>query len=298
MRDNRRNGVLCGVSSLVLAMCLSLPVIAQEGNQEIENRSIEEQDLVDSQNVDTLDTVVITGVRGVGERLLDAPVSVSVKQGEELTTGRLDSVKSLIEFTPNVTYWDQGSLSAPSLAIRGVGGVGGAAGVDRPQGVAVFMDDVYIARSTGYPTVFFDLQGSEIARGPQAVLHGRSATAGIIALHPTLPGDRLSATLTTTYGTDALWRGEGAVDIPISEDLRTRTAFFYTRKDGELTNFDGRSIGDIESGGIRFIADYDPSADTQVRFSFDYARERHEGWAFDLVDRVRQHRFTHEYRAD
>ncbi|MBE1237228.1 TonB-dependent receptor [Phaeovibrio sulfidiphilus] len=221
---------------------------------------------------------VLVSTRGRVERLQDAPASVKVMGARELETGRRDTIDQVIAATPNVTFFDEGSMMAPSIAIRGVGGTIGAIGMDRQQGAAMFLDGVYLARPAGLPSFLMDAGGVEIARGPQAVLHGRSATAGTINLTPIAPGPVFGADLELSGGLHAFGRAQGAVDVPVSDKLQTRTSFSLTRQDGSVKNWDGRRFGDVRNGSVRLIADMTPSDNTTVRVSADYSIDESDGW--------------------
>lgn len=226
-------------------------------------------------------------VRRREEPIQSAPVSAKAFRGEALGPAQRDTVERVVEGTPNMVFWSQGTISSPQLSIRGIGGLGGNAGVDRQQGVGFFVDDVFIARPTGYPAYIWDTERFEIARGSQAVLYGRNAIGGAVNIVTEKPGDTFSGFGSVTFGSDGLKRFTGAVNTPVSDIVTTRAAITLTGRDGMLDNvYDGSEIGEIKSGAGRFTADIRPSADTLLRLSGDFGRDETEGWAFGLASDV------------
>lgn len=226
-------------------------------------------------------------VRRREEPIQSAPVSAKAFRGDELGPTQRDTVETAVEGVPNMVFWSQGSISAPQISIRGNGGLGGNAGIDRQQGVGFFIDDVFVARPTGYPTYIWDAERFEVARGSQAVLYGRNAIGGAVNIVTEKPADEFSGFGKVTYGSDGLKRFTGAANIPINDIITTRSSITLTGRGGVLDNrYDGSTVGDIRSGAGRFTTDIRPSADTLLRISGDYGRDNSEGWAFGLVSDV------------
>lgn len=229
----------------------------------------------------------VVTVRRQDEYIQSTPVSAKVFSGPQLGPGDRDSIERAAEGTPNMMFWSQGTISSPQLSIRGVGGLGGNAGIDRQQGIGFFIDDVFIARPTGYPTYFWDTERFEIARGSQAVLYGRNAIGGAVNIVTEKPVDIFSGFGSVTFGSDGLKRFTGAINVPVNNIVTTRAALTLTGRDGILYNeYDGSEVGDIRSGAGRFTTDIRPDSNTLVRISGDFGRDNTEGWAFGLASDV------------
>ena len=107
------------------------------------------------------------------------------------------------------------------------------------------MDDVYNGIGGGY-----DLDRVEVLRGPQGTLYGRSATAGVVAIHTHDPNTtRFSADGTAEFGDYALRHWTGEVNLPIIKDtLAVRVSGneyeqdgYYSAKGGAVSTHDFRA---------------------------------------------------------
>ena len=135
----------------------------------------------------------------VEESAQDTPVSlVSFNTGELETLG-IASIADLRAKVPNFLV-DQFPSSNQTLRlfIRGVG----IADVQITQdpAVGVYLNGVYLARSTGLATEVADLERIEVLRGPQGTLYGRNTTGGALNLI-TLKPDPAAIAFRQTLGT-------------------------------------------------------------------------------------------------
>ncbi|HBX73259.1 MAG TPA: TonB-dependent receptor, partial [Halieaceae bacterium] len=88
-------------------------------------------------------------------------------------------ISELAQIIPSVTLEPSRATSTTLTAfIRGVGQQDPLAGFE--QGVALYLDDVYIARPQGALLDIYDVERVEVLRGPQGTLYGRNAVGGAI----------------------------------------------------------------------------------------------------------------------
>jgi iron complex outermembrane receptor protein len=71
------------------------------------------------------------------------------------------------------------------MFIRGIGQADFTPVTD--PGVALYIDNVYIARSPGNVLDFIDVDRVEVLRGPQGTLFGRNSIGGAIKVHSVRP---------------------------------------------------------------------------------------------------------------
>lgn len=240
-----------------------------------------------------LEGISIVTTRRFEEDIQSTPMSVEAFDSEDLRPAGRSNVEQAVEAIPNAVFWSQGSISAPQITIRGVGGLGGNAGVDRKQGVGFFIDEVFVARPAGYPSFFWDTERFEIARGAQVVLYGRNSIGGAANVITEKPGDTYSGIGRVSFGEYGLKRFSGGVTTPISNQASVRSSITYTDRDGIVFNeFDGSRFGEIDNIAGRIVADLRPSDRTLLRFSVDYGEDDTDGFIFGKVDEILDRRIN------
>src|SRR3546814_15624849 len=105
---------------------------------------------------------------------------------EQLQQRGGQGVQDLAANVPNMVI-EPHPLSASTLriTIRGVGV--NDAQVTQDPAVGIYLDGVYIARSSGLALDLADLERIEVLRGPQGTLYGRHTTGGAVHLVPRRP---------------------------------------------------------------------------------------------------------------
>ena len=87
----------------------------------------------------------------------------------------------------------------------------------------------------GFPV--FDLERIEVLRGPQGTLFGRNTPGGIIKFDSRKPQDEFEAYVRASYGTYNTRDVEGAVNLPLAEDvLSVRLSGLYQERDPYVDN--------------------------------------------------------------
>jgi len=167
--------------------------------------------------------------------------SISVRSGRDMLLQGRYELKDILEDVPGVvggaatsTATSQGSGTdnpASGLVIRGVQSNDGAGGsvTSTASAAAIYVDEVYNGIGGGY-----DLDRVEVLRGPQGTLYGRSATAGVVAIHTADPNThKVSGDAAAEYGNYGLRHYTGDLNIPIIKDtLAVRVAGNLYKRDG------------------------------------------------------------------
>lgn len=183
---------------------------------------------------DDIDEMVVRG-RQRDDLLQDVSVSVTAFNTAELQALRIRNIADLAGYTPNLEINTAFAASNPTLFIRGIGLKdynANAAGA-----VAVYQDGININSPAIQLFQLFDVESVEILRGPQGSLNGRNATAGAIMVKSVLPGDEFDISGRFTYGKYNTLEVEGAVTVPLIEDvLSARGAFTVNFRDGTTKN--------------------------------------------------------------
>ena len=123
-----------------------------------------------------LEEVIVTATKRVSSKQ-DTPISLETVSGEFLQNMSIGSLNELDDSVPNLSIGY--GIATQAITMRGLG-----TGQERSfeQAVGMFIDGIYMPRSRQYQSPFLDVERVEVARGPQAVIHGLNATAGAISI--------------------------------------------------------------------------------------------------------------------
>ena len=214
---------------------------------------VEPSDLAPSD--EGVEEIVIQGQRTQGIET-DATVSVTEFDSAELTALGVQDVADVAQFTPNLEIRTAGSTT-PTFFIRGVGlndFTANASGA-----VAIYQDDVALNLPALQLGQIFDVEGVEVLRGPQGSGPGRNASAGAIRIYSRKPTGEFAANLRVDYGNFDFVDAEGALEIPLLDEvLATRLAFRLSRRDGLVENrcsdkTDGPGLVVCDESGITTV---------------------------------------------
>ena len=134
-------------------------------------------------------------------------------------------------------YFGSFGASRPQLYIRGIGTRSFDPGSE--SSVGVFVDDVYLGRSSGSFGSLRDIERIEVLRGPQGTLYGRNTIGGAINVISKAPSDSFEANIEAGISNYDGYEISGGVGGPITTDgsLKFRAAGWRLAK-----NFRGWTI--------------------------------------------------------
>lgn len=228
-------------------------------------------------NGPALQEVVVTAGR-ISQNLQKAPISVTAVSGEELSERNVTTISDLTQLVPALEAYE-GVGPYSYLTIRGVSSLVVNAFGD--PAVAVNLDQVYLARTTSFQGLFYDVSRVEVLKGPQGTLYGRNATGGainVITNPPTFDG--LGGGLTVEYGNYSDITATGFVNVPLAPNAAVRAAFQTVNHDGYFN--DGTDDQDQHSGRLSFRMD--PTTDLSITVRADYTGEGGKGQGAAGVD--------------
>ena len=219
-----------------------------------------------------LEEVVVTA-RKRSEDLQDVPMAVSAFSNQELQNFGIDEITEVGRMTPNLIMNETSGLvgGAISVFMRGIGNDQGL-----EQGVGMYVDDVYLNRTSGSLLEVFDVERIEVLKGPQGNLYGRNTIGGAIKYITRQPGDELDGHLEVKAGSDAYFRVKGRTSGPLIDDkLYGGLAFSYKERDGYQDNsFAGSDDPwDSETGAIRGTLVWTPTDTLKFNLAADYNKD-------------------------
>lgn len=217
------------------------------------------------------DEIVVTAQRQE-QSAQDVPIAVSAFGGEDLSARQLESFQDIQFNIPNFAF-SKSQFTSSSISIRGIGAL--AVGASTEPSTSIHINDIYIQAPRLFETEFFDIERLEILRGPQGTLFGRNATGGVInVITNKASTDGISGYADAEYGTYNSVKVQGALNLPLSDNLAVRVAGTTIQRDGYTVNvFDGSDIDDRDIYALRGSARWTPSDNTTVDFTASYMRE-------------------------
>ncbi|HTH28832.1 MAG TPA: TonB-dependent receptor plug domain-containing protein, partial [Sphingobium sp.] len=177
------------------------------------------------------------------ESLQMVPVAVTALDKGKLENLQVQNFNDLAGLAPNLTAVNSGSGSNPIVTLRGI--VGGNVEPGRDNGVAMYLDGVYIPRTTGAQFDVADLERVEILRGPQGTLYGRNSTGGAINYITAAPKGKLYARQEVTVGNLGLLRTKTRIDLPKFGAFSVSGTFLHEERNGYVRNVEAGRVWDF-----------------------------------------------------
>jgi outer membrane receptor protein involved in Fe transport len=180
-----------------------------------------------------LEEVLVTA-RKRTETLMDAPLAVSVVDGDTLNREGITNLEQLSSQVPGLQL-GRAALSS-SIYIRGIGS---STNVGFEQSAGMYVDGVYQIRSRQFTQSLVDLERIEILRGPQSLLFGKNTVAGAIKVESANPstdedfGGYVMADVEPEYNTA---RGTAVLSGGLTDTFAARLALRYQETDGYVDN--------------------------------------------------------------
>ena len=248
------------------SLAASLPVIAQEGSEES-----------DDQADDRIEEVVVT-VERREQNLQDLGVTAYSFEGEDLKMQGVQDVTDLSELAPGLEIGNKGGNV--EVWIRGVGSSNNTELGD--PAAATHLDGVYLPRTAGIGSAFFDVGRVEVNVGPQGTLRGRNATAGSVNIIPWRPGigrQELAIEIETGDYESEVYRA--VVNLPLGDRAAFRLAGYSMKHDSYYNDVGPLGLETAEAAdnvGYRLQFLVDVNDRLSILFAADNVHEQGTGW--------------------
>lgn len=233
-----------------------------------------------------LEDIVVTAQKRE-TRLQDTPIAISAITDEALIARSASDTSVIASMAPNVQFQGAAPLSGGSfnatVFIRGVGQ--NDASVFNDPGVGVYLDGVYLGRTTGAVLDLADIERVEVLRGPQGTLFGKNAVGGAVSIISKQPTNTFEASVTGTVGNFDRTDVNGVISGPIVGDtVLGRLSVGYFRRDGYVRRLtDDTFLGDKNAFGARGSVSIRPSDALTIDLAADYTRVRQNSAALTLL---------------
>lgn len=167
-----------------------------------------------------LEEIIVTAQKRE-ESIQDIGISISAFDEETINRYNAQTAKELVALTSGVLLEEHFGTN-PIYVIRGIG-LNDFKANSSPS-AAVYVDEVFKPNLLmGSPPVF-DVDRTEILKGPQGTLYGRNASSGAVNVITKKPTDQYEGYIKGTYGSFDRYSVEGAYGGPINDNVKFRIA--------------------------------------------------------------------------
>jgi iron complex outermembrane receptor protein len=240
-----------------------------------------------------LDAIQVTAQKRV-QRLVDVPVNVTAIDRGDIERTRIEQVRDLMGYIPNVDIKEQVPGAIPVVTIRGVG-LDDFSSTNSPA-AGIYVDGVTLSSLALMSFDLFDMERIEVLKGPQGTLYGRNSNAGAVNLITAQPTPNHEGALRAGYGNYSTRNLEGMYNLPVGDTLSLRVAARYLGQgegywdsrvganeaySGDSTTYTAsdpvvRDIGqrDIKAGRVRLA--WDPLPELGIDLKVERVRQRSE----------------------
>jgi iron complex outermembrane receptor protein len=186
------------------------------------------------------DEIVVTAQLR-SQTLQSVPLAISAVSGDKLLAEGINNPVDLRFVAPSLNFANSANTRGEGLSIRGVGTSIFGDGVE--QSVGVVVDGVAMSRNGMGTMSMIDVDRVEVLRGPQGMLFGKNASAGVISIVTKKPVvGETSLAVGASYATLDDIRFNGTVNIPIGDSGAFRLAYSRTDRDGIVENIQRREM--------------------------------------------------------
>jgi iron complex outermembrane receptor protein len=225
--------------------------------------------------------IIVTATRR-SERLQDVPISVTAVTGDTLVQRGVTNPEELARLSPTLTSQSNASnAQGTNFSIRGVGTASFQRTIE--SSVATVIDDITLIRPEMGILNFTDIEQVEVLNGPQGMLFGKNASAGLINVRTRNPVHGETSLrvggeygrLNTSNNTEQ-FRMFGVANLPLSPTLTARANVTYQDNTPTYRNL---AVNPLFEAGLRQIVVgakllWEPSDRLSVLVSGDYMNSK------------------------
>jgi iron complex outermembrane receptor protein len=229
-----------------------------------------------------LDEIIVTAQRR-SENLQNVPVAVTAVGADALQELQIVKPSQLVFVAPALQQQATvGEVGATNFSIRGIGTAVFGPGIE--ASVATVLDDVTLARPQLGVIQFFDLDNVQILRGPQGMLFGKNASAGVVSITTRRP--QLNTNTFDFYssigahdsiGSPLVYDGNATANLALGSNAALRVSAFGVKNDSFVNQLGTQGKFGLGEYGGRVKLLWQPSTAFEVYLSGDYVKEEGVG---------------------
>jgi iron complex outermembrane recepter protein len=227
------------------------------------------------EKAENVETMIVTAQKR-DEDVQKVPIAVSVVDAAYIAKSGASSLKDIVSSLPSVQFTQSQSQVQSSVTIRGVGSSGGVAGLE--PSVGLYVDGVYLDRTSMGIGDFNDIERIEVLRGPQGTLFGKNNPAGLINFITKRPTFKPSAEGEISSGNYGLTKIAATMSTPVVDGkFAVRLSVFDRKRDGTMFNtFNDTKTNDAHASGVRIRALWLPTDNLDITFTAERGFDRQD----------------------
>ena len=186
------------------------------------------------------------------ENVQEVPVSITVFDEQDIEDRKIESIRDMADFVPNLMIYQHGCSGLNSPTMRGIT----APATSFRVSTGLYVDGVPILTGPGFVNEMLDIERIEVLRGPQGTIYGKGTETGAINIITRQPDNEFRGRVSADGGkllcaeTGDKEKGEFSLNLsgPIQKDrLFFSIAGKYYDKDGFIENtITGDTVNDRE----------------------------------------------------
>ncbi len=227
-----------------------------------------------------LEEIIVTAERRETS-LQETPISIAAFSAETMELKGLETLEDVAAFTPNLDIKGgrTGGNISPSYQIRGLTGGGGAGG---ERSTAMYIDGVFMPRTTGPFLNVLDIERIEVLRGPQGTLFGRNSTGGAIRVFTRQPGPEMDGNVRLSAGNFGRADVSAMINVPLNDNVFFRAQGASLNQDGYVTR-GTQELGGSEEVIGRLQLAFEPSDDIRITLGLSSVDTESDGTPTDIA---------------
>ncbi len=230
-----------------------------------------------------------TGLGSIGAHAenFDSPAPISVISAEDISRQGIVDVGDIANMVPSLIVDPGANPGTNRITIRGL----------RPspfqENVGVYVDGIDISSQSltapggsilSNPHFWGDIQRIEVLKGPQSSLFGRNASAGVINITTSRPGDEVGGHAGFDVGNEGRYSAYGGVSGPVSGGLSLGLNGGYWSKEGFYKNqIDDKEVGGGDGWGIGIDGSWKVNDNLSVSGRLSYSSDEYDQQAQAIV---------------
>ena len=222
---------------------------------------------------------IIVTAQKRAENLQDVPISATVVSSDQLAARQIFDPSQLQLVAPSLQVKSfNAALGASNFSVRGVGTLSFSNTIE--SSVTSVIDGVVMGNPALGFMNYLDLAQIEVLNGPQGMLFGKNASAGLVNITTRRPeigrfDGQLMGELAQMKvpGDGLLYRLQGIVNVPMGETAALRVSASQTHTDPvikNLVNVPGSQYGQNQTS-LRAKLLWEPTPELSVYIAGDYA---------------------------